>query len=178
LRIYTLDSETDPFLEGRRPEEFAWGLYDGVYFDYAWGDGCTQRIMSRLYERDPGIVYTHNLGKFDIFFILEYIDQTKPMLIIKDRIVQCYIRCSKGLHKLRDSLKILPFSLDTYQKTKIDYAKFERPVREEHKDEILSYLKDDCVFLYELCSEFVKTFGPAITIGSVAMKELKNFHDI
>jgi hypothetical protein len=178
MNIYTLDSETDPFKEGRRPQAFAWGLYDGTWFDHTWGEDCTRRMMDKLYQREPGIVYTHNLGKFDIFFILEYIDKSRPMLIIKDRIVQCYIRCAKGLHKLRDSLKILPFSLDTYQKTTIDYTKFEQEVRQDHKDEIVAYLKDDCVFLYQLCSEFINTFGPAITIGTAAMKELKKFHDI
>ena len=178
MNIYTLDSETDPFLEGRKPEAFAWGLYTGSDYLESWGDDCTPAIMHKLYYTDPAIVYAHNLGKFDIYFLLKYIDQSKPMLIIKDRIVQCYFKCSRGMHKVRDSLKILPFSLDTYQKTKIDYTKFEREVRELHKEEIQLYLKDDCVFLHNLCSNFVKTFGPAITIGSAAMKELKKFHDI
>lgn len=176
--IYTLDSETDPFLKGRKPEPFAWGLYNGSGFRSTWGDDCTLEMMGILYNQEPGIVYLHNGGKFDIFYLLEYIDFDKPMLIIKDRVVQCYIKCAGGHHRLRDSLKILPFSLDTYQKDKIDYHKFERDVRELHREEILHYLKGDCTYLHVLCLEYIKQFGPAITIGSTAMKELKKFHDV
>lgn len=176
--IYTLDSETDPFLKGRKPEPFAWGLYNGSGFRSTWGEHCTRDIVNILWNQEPGIVYLHNGGKFDIFYLLEYIDMEKDMLIIKDRIVQCYLKCATGFHKLRDSLKILPFSLDTYKKDHIDYSWFEADVRESHREEILHYLRGDCVYLHELCCEYIKQFGPAITIGTTAMKELKKFHDI
>ncbi len=178
MKIYTLDSETDPFVKGREPRPFAWGLYDGTEFQHSWGSDCTAQIMERLYNCEPGLVYMHNGGKFDIFFLLHYIAVEKDMLIIKDRITQCYIKCRKGYHRVRDSVKILPFSLDTYQKTKIDYAKFESDVRENYKDEIVSYLKDDCVFLYQMVMGYIEQFGPAITIGTTAIKELQKFHSI
>lgn len=178
MKLYVLDSETDPFLKGRNPQPFAWGLYDGVSFRHTWGPNCTDEMLAMLYWLEPGIVYLHNGGKFDVFYLLPAIDTEKDMLIIKDRITQCYVKCSEGHHRLRDSLKILPFSLDTYQKTKIDYNKFEADVRENWKDEILDYLRDDCRFLYELVVAYDQQFGLAITIGSTAMKELKKFHDI
>ena len=177
--IYTLDSETDPFLKNRAPHPFAWGLYGGPgEYWQTWGDDCTAQIMAILAELPQGIVYIHNGGKFDIYFLLSYIDKEKDMLIIKDRITQCYMKASDGHHRIRDSYKILPFALKQYEKTEIDYGKMEREVRELHKDEIQRYLRDDCVYLWELCSEYIKTFGPALTIGSTAMKELKSRHDI
>jgi hypothetical protein len=120
----------------------------------------------------------HNGGKFDIFYMLHKIDTSKDMLIIKDRIVQCWVATYGGHHRLRDSYKILPFSLSTYKKDEIDYHKLESNVRENYKDEIVSYLRGDCVYLWELCTEYVKMFGPAVTIGATAMKELKKRHDV
>lgn len=177
--VYTLDSETDPFLQGREPRPFAWGLYcaDGSYHQ-TWGENCTADMMAILSSLPHGIVYIHNGGKFDIFFLLRYINQEKKMLIIDGRITQCFVTASNGLHRVRDSYKILPFALKQYDKTDIDYAKMEADVREQNKDEIQAYLKDDCLYLYQLCSEYVKTFGPAITIGCTAMKELKARHDV
>ncbi len=174
--IYTLDSETDPFLRGRNPQPFAWNLYDGTKHFTTWGRDCTAQILAELWRRDPGIVYLHNGGKFDIFYLLPAIDTSKDMLIIKERITQCFVKCKKGHHKLRDSLKILPFSLDTYQKTKIDYALFEADMRDTHRDEITAYLKDDCKFLYDLVIRYIQEFGISITIGGTAIKELKKFH--
>ncbi len=177
--IYTLDSETDPFKAGRKPEPFAWGLYNGLeYWDF-WGDTSTPEVMATLQTLEAGIVYIHNGGKFDIYYLLPWIDQTRDMLIIKDRITQCYMGARwGGFHRVRDSYKILPFPLSQYQKDEIDYALMEREVREQHKESILSYLKGDCVYLWQLCSEYVKTFGPALTIGGTAMKQLKERHDV
>jgi hypothetical protein len=63
-------------------------------------------------------------------------------------------------------------------KDEIDYRKLEADVREQNKDEILKYLKSDCVYLWELCTEYIEQFGPAITIGTTAMRELKERHDV
>lgn len=178
LHIYTADLETDPFLKDRKPEPFCAGLYDGAEFRCFWSSRCCDDLCDALYNKAPGIVYIHNGGKFDLFYMLHRIDMDKPMLIIHERITECFVKCAGGYHKVRDSLKILPFALAQYQKDEIDYTKLEADVRELHKDEIISYLKGDCVYLHELCSEYINTFGPAITIGSTAMKELKKFHEI
>lgn len=179
MKLYTLDSETDPFLKGRTPQPFAWNLYDGTRHRTTWEAHCTEDIMQIVAEQESGLIYMHNGGKFDIFYLLPWIDTEKDMLIIKSRITQCYLKAAHHKHhRLRDSLKILPFSLDTYQKTKIDYRKFESDVRESHKTEIIEYLKDDCTFLYELVQAYFAEFGPSITIGGTAIKELKKFHYI
>lgn len=187
-RIYTLDLETDPFpekaevssgsFESSRPEPFAACLYDGECYWTRWGVNCVAEIMEVLYHRKPGIVYMHNGGKFDIFYMLEYIDTEKPLLIIQTRVAQCEMKCFAGHHKVRDSLKILPFPLAQYQKTKIDYNKMKRDVREDNRTEIEEYLEDDCKFLHELCADYVNKFGTALTIGTTAMRELQKRHDI
>lgn len=177
--IYTLDSETDPFKEGRKPEPFAWGLYNGLeYWDF-WGDDSTARVIAKLKELPAGIVYLHNGGKFDIYFLFHAISTEHDMLIIKERITQCYMAAQWGeFHRVRDSYKILPFPLSAFAKDEIDYDLMEREVREQHKDKILDYLRKDCLYLWQLCSEYIKTFGPALTIGGTAMKELTKRHDV
>lgn len=48
--------------------------------------------------------------------------------------------------------------------------------REHFKDEIRSYQKDDCVFLYELVSAAYDEFGDKLTMASVALPKLRSFH--
>lgn len=185
--IYTLDAETDPFVYGRKPEPFAWGFYRHSYdgrkkdvFDYTWGNDCTQRMIDKLHELEPGIIYIHNGGRFDVFYLLQYILAAgRQLKIVNSRIILCYLPCRSGYHEIRDSWKIFNQPLATYKKTEIDYNKFEADVREQHKEEILSYLKDDCKFLHRICCQFIEQFGKAhLTIGTCSMTELKKFHDI
>lgn len=180
-KIYVLDSETDPFLYGRTPKPFVWGLYSNDYYEAFWGnENCTEKLVKALDDLEPGIIFLHNGGRFDVFYLLKYIDTKKPMLIIKSRIVVCYIKCKNGWHELRDSYKILPFGLSKYKKDEIDYKIFERNKRSkpENKSLILSYLKTDCQYTWELCTQFLERFGNYITIGGAAINELKKFHDI
>jgi hypothetical protein len=135
-------------------------------------------MMEVIRRLPPGIIYMHNGGRFDIFFMLDYISASKPMLIIKNRITQAFIECDGGHHKLRDSYKILPFPLAEYDKDEIDYTWFERDVRNKHKSQIVKYLKKDCSGLWTLCVRFLERFGNKITIGAAARKELKSFHEI
>jgi|SRR5579864_505067 len=181
--IYTLDAETDPFLYGREPMPFAWGLsrpFAGsnkhLMFHHTWGKNCTLEMVEYLQQQDAGIVYAHNGGRFDIFYLLEHIGKIKR--ITNNRIVSCYMQCHNGWHEIRDSYKIFPAPLESYSKTKIDYNKFEAPVRQQHKAEIIEYLKDDCEKLHEICTEFVSTMGNFLTIGSCAVKALRKFHDV
>ena len=168
-----IDFETDPFLYGRVPRPFAAGFYDGVSFVHFWGPGCVRALVDYL-DALPGswLIYAHNGGKFDFHFMLEWLDN--PLKIITSRIVSAKL----GRHEVRDSYAAIPIPLSAYQKTEIDYEKFEPENRESHRTEILDYLKDDCVFLYSLISAFIARFGPALTIGSAAMKTLKSIHDV
>ncbi len=169
--IYTMDFETDPFEHGRNVEPFAVGLYDGKDFDSVWSASCATKIVERIKKLpDPSIIYMHNGGRFDIFFIIQ--DLTSNMVIINGRIVQAWI----GAHEIRDSYAILPMALAKYKKDDIDIQKLHRSCRKSHRVEILSYLRGDCVYLHELVTAFYYEFGDYLTIGSAAMAQLRKFH--
>lgn len=170
--IAVLDLETDPFEYGKMIYPFAAGFYDGSTFTSYWGDDCLDRMCAWLLSiPNRYVIYAHNGGRFDFFYMLKYIhDQLR---IVNSRIIQAKF----GEHELRDSYAIMPFALDKYKKTKIDYDTFVRTKRDKHRDDILSYLKDDCVNLYDLCTAFYKEFGDALTIGGASMRELKRFHN-
>jgi hypothetical protein len=62
-------------------------------------------------------------------------------------------------------------------KVDIDYMLMERDVREDHRDEILHYMKRDCIELYKAVEAFIAEFGDILTIGSASMRQLKKFHE-
>lgn len=174
LPIYTLDIETDPFEHGKMIYPFCLGFYDGVTFKSTWGPKCVQEMRKWVEGLPAGIIYIHNGGRFDLFYLMDWL--SGKMMIINSRIVRARMDTGSGIHEIRDSYAIMPFALRQYKKDDIDYNLLRKEVREKHKKEIISYLKGDCVYLHELCSAFVEKFGPQITIGSTAMKELKKIH--
>src|SRR5271165_5214489 len=178
LPIYTADLETDPFKAGRYPNPFVAGFYDGKTFLNFWGPSCVDAMFAHIETLPPGIIYIHNGGRFDIYYMMKHIRE-RAALIINGRIVRTYCKAKgKKPHEIRDSYAIMPFALEKYKKTKIDYSTFEAGIRErpEIRQEIVSYLKDDCRDLWTLCQTFVEMFGPKLTVGSTAMGELKKFH--
>jgi DNA polymerase elongation subunit (family B) len=169
--IAVLDFETDPFRFGRTPLPFVCGvLWRGVYAEF-WGADCADQAADYLASIDtPLMVYAHNGGRFDFFFLLKRL--SNPIKLINARIVSAKL----GRHELRDSWAIMPFSLATFQKTPIDYRKFEPEVRDQHREEICAYLHDDCRDLMTLCVAFVERFGFQLTIAGTAMKQLTKLH--
>jgi len=177
VRVYTGDCETDPFSHGEMVYPFAWGLYDGKDFRHTWGSHCTEQYEEMLQGLEPGILYMHNGGKFDFYYLIHLLFQN-PVFVVNRRIVRAYIQLPKGRLEIRDSYAIMPFPLKDYDKDEIDYKKMHRSVRNKHKLEILKYLKKDCTSLYELCHGFVERFGAKyLTIGSLSMSVLRSLHD-
>lgn len=171
MNIAVLDLETDPFTPGKMIQPFVSGFYDGSRKVTFWGDDCVARMVRFLKkEETPWTIYAHNGGRFDWFYFLKYMED--KMRIVNARVIQAFM----GKHELRDSFSIMPFALEKYKKTEIDYGKFTRRRREHHKAEILSYLGDDLRDLHDLCSAYYKEFGDQLTIGGSAMKQLKKFH--
>lgn len=174
--VWTFDFETDPFKLDRIPEPFCVGLYkgDGEY-SCQWGDAqtCIDWIVSE-FERAPEstVAYAHNGGKFDVHFFKEHIRGN--MKIISARIAECKV----GATTIRDSFSLLPVPLSGMQKTEIEYWKMEKEYREKYKREILDYLRDDCIFLHDHVSEFIRMFGTHLTMAGAAIKQLKTFHDV
>lgn len=169
-RIAAADCETDPFKYGRTElNPFVWGFFDGETYSYFWGKDCTADFIHHLEDESDLIIYMHNGGKFDIYFLLPYLDP--EVMLINGRIAKATL--FGGRVEIRDSLLIMPIALSKYEKIEIDYAKFEPEVRETHKDEIIRYLNKDCTSLYRLCYEFVSRFGLTLTLASTAFKQLK-----
>lgn len=160
--IFTVDCETDPFKFDRVPEPFIWGAYNGV--DY-WEFNTTKEFINFIIERDC-IVYAHNGGKFDWHFILEYLTPFSDCQIISSRLAKFQI----GLAEFRDSYNILPFPLSKYKKDEFDYTKMEIEVRHLHMEEIKKYLKNDCVYLYEIVERFIADYGLNLTLAGAALK--------
>lgn len=177
--IYTIDIETDPFEHDRDPHPFAVGLYTGDKYMSTWGDDCIQKMHAIVRELPPGIIFAHNGGKFDFFYMMDWIRDKKEILIINGRIVKAsaWRNDNSKDHELRDSFALMPFALKQYKKERIDYRCFERETRDANKHEILRYLKKDCVYLHELCTEFFDRFGDNLTIASTAMKQLKKIYE-
>lgn len=175
--VASSDFETDPFKYGRVPKPFAAGLrFDtpdmvGFYIDF-WGDDCVAQLLDYLKDcKTPLRIYFHNGGKFDFHFLLRHLEN--PIKIINGRIVKARF----GIHEFRDSWAIIPMALKrANQKDEVDYETFERECRDEHRQSILSYLRGDCEYLYELVAAFNDRFGPRLTIGGTAARELRKLH--
>jgi hypothetical protein len=164
-RIAVIDSETDPFRLGRIPAPFIWGWYDGE--DYLTFD--TTAALAEFLRGRNEITYCHNAGKYDFFFMLDYLDAYSDLLIINGRITSMRI----GVCELRDSFSILPIPLAAYKKDEIDYSIMEplERVKPHNRAVIEAYLKADCVYLFELVRGFIDRFGSRMTLAGAAMAQ-------
>jgi DNA polymerase type B, organellar and viral len=185
--VYTMDIETDPFARGRVPVPFVIGFYDGLTFWDFWTDHkstCIEKVQRFLEDEtvEPGIVYMHNGGRFDFFYMLEWFEGKTT--IINSRIVSALMpigqtrrRFERGYRfEFRDSYAIMPFPLRAYQKDELPIEYLDRKNRGAHTEEIRSYLRGDCVYLWDLCMGFQREFGDYKTIASAAFAQLSSFH--
>ena len=172
IKLAVIDYETDPFKYGRIPKPFSAGFYDGETYREFWGDDCVNQLVDWLtYDcKTQYLIYAHNGGKFDFFLMLDHLEN--PIKIINGRIVSARL----GKHEVRDSYAIIPIPLAGYEKDTIDYVKFERETREQHRAEISRYLQSDCKYLFDLVSAFITRFTAKITVGATAIGELRKFH--
>lgn len=160
-KVVAIDAETDPFLYGRIPAPFIWGVYDGK--DYRTFDQTSELV--EYLQRNRFIAYAHNGGKFDFMFLLPFIKETKVQ-IINSRIVSMFI----GACEFRDSFAIIPEPLKKFgAKKEIDYGKLEASVRYLHMDEIKEYLFYDCKILFEAVTQYRSIAGTRTTIASNAL---------
>lgn len=169
-RVIAADCETDPFKHKRDPKPFIWGAYDGSTFRTF---DTTEAFVDWLAPQRV-ICYAHNGGKFDFMFLLVQLLRFKQdgvkAQIINGRIVKMNI----GKAELRDSFAAIPIGLGVVGKLEIDYQKLEAEVRHLHMPEITAYLKQDCVSLFDLMTEYRKITGVQPTIASNALKFCKN----
>lgn len=169
-KIAVIDCETDPFKLGRVPKPFIWGYYNGKEYHEFTEE---KELVSFLSNRRE-IIYAHNGGKFDYFYILDYLEPFSDITIINGRLAKFSI----GDAEFRDSYNILPLPLSAMQKSEIDYEKMEENARHLHMPEIKAYLKDDCVFLYNFVNDFIKNYGVNLTLAGTALKQWRKIGDI
>lgn len=162
-RFGTTDCETDPFVEGRVPQPFLWGVYlDSTYHEFR----TTAEYIEFVSELDGVILYGHNAGKFDYHYLLDAIEPDQKITIINGRLAKFRI----GKCEFRDSLNLIPAPLARFEKTKIDYTKFEPDVREQHMVEISEYLLSDCKILHNVLEAYFAEYGTSLTQAGSAMK--------
>jgi len=170
--INTGDFETDPFAFRVVVKPFVAGFYNGTEFTSFWNMKCISQLLEFMDHQPPSYTYFHNGGKFD--FLLGMLEHARgPVKIINGRVVEMTI----GQHIYRDSFAILPVPLKAYDKDDIDYQKLRRSCREKHREEIIKYLRKDCVSLHELVSAFISELGNRLTIAGASMNQLKKFHE-
>lgn len=170
-KLAVLDLETDPFEHGKMVQPFLAGFYDGKRVVTYWGPDSVLRLVTFLQNEATNFtIYAHNGGRFDFFYFLPYL--SSAMRIVNGRLIQGTL----AHHEIRDSYAIMPFPLADYDKDSIDYEKMRADVREKHRYEIERYLRKDLTALYDLVVAFHQEFGDKLTIGSTAMKELRNRH--
>lgn len=174
--IAVLDTETDPFEHGLVVKPFCLGFDTGDRYVDFWGDDCVKQFFDYLAtltaEGEEFIIYAHNGGKFDFYFLLDYLDPDQSPLIMGGRIVKAYF----AGQEFRDSFAIIPQALSSYQKDSIDYANFTRDKREKYRGEILRYMRSDCAYTLDLIKGFHDLFGDKLTVASAALPMLHSFH--
>ncbi len=163
-KIATCDCETDPFIHGRIGKPFIWGYFDG--YDYIVFHS-TQEFVDFVKTKRVTL-YAHNGGKFDFMYLLLYV-KTGRIQIINGRIVSMHI----GEAELVDSFAAVPQSLGSIKKDEIEYWKLEARHREKYMDEIIAYMRGDCVYLYELMDAYREAAGVKKTIASNALAHAK-----
>lgn len=154
------------------------------FYTYHWTDKpdeCGEKFIELLESLEyPHLIFAHNGGKFDYMYLHKYI--RGAVFVINGRLTHWEYTTKKGItHVLRDSYPMIPTSLASGSGAKldIDYRKMEKNKREKHKEEILTYLKQDCVALYDLVLAFRARFGKwFMTIASASFDLLKQFHPI
>jgi len=173
LEVAVIDCETDPFKHGRKIGAFACEFLSADLKHVTWGPSCVKEMATYLRGLDRAfLIYAHNGGKFDFMFFADEIEN--PVKVISSRIVSCQL----GQHEMRDSFAIIPVPQAVFEKQKIDYGMFEYEVREKYKEPILEYLHSDCAGLLKLVNAFHTRFGDHLTVGGMAINQLKQFYKV
>lgn len=172
-KIWVADSETDPFKAGRIPKPFIWGAYNGSeYHEFS----STADFMEFIAQLDNAIIYAHNGGKFDWHFITDYFEPFEPVMIISGRIAKFKI----GGVEFRDSYNILPIPLSAWEKDEFDYSILEPEERNkpQNKIKISNYLRNDCVYLFDMVSNYIERYGANLTQAGTALKVWEKIADV
>lgn len=178
--VLTYDTETDPFHNcseatcekchggGRVPQPFLHGLYNGRDQQYDEFESV-EAVVAHLAAR-KAVVYAHNGGKFDYHPLRDHINSDEPVMVINGRLARFRI----GECEFRDSLNIFPNTrlADFGVKNEIDYELMEPTRRTDPnvRAQISSYLRQDCVGLWEMVDRYRGKYGKSLTQATASMK--------
>ena len=172
--IAVLDMETDPFDAAveLRIAPFLAVLYTDQYGELViWEEDesvFVEQVIAAIEALpDRFTIYAHNGGKFDFLFLLYKI---RGPVSFKGRGIMA---AQIGRHELRDSFHIIPERLANWQKDKFDYEKLRKGARAGNRAEIVKYCINDCRYLLDIVKAAVERFGLKLTIGQMAMAEVK-----
>lgn len=180
FEFWTCDAETDPFHncddpfcpkchgQGRVPEPFIWGAYNGVTEEYV--EFRTTAELAIFFAPRKTIVYAHNGGRFDYHYLREFVNSDENIMMIAGRMSKFRI----GECEFRDSMNIFQQTRlkDFGGKLEIDYALMEADRRNDPNvmAEIKKYLRVDCVDLWNNLEKYFAQFGRGLTQAGAAMR--------
>lgn len=183
------------------------GCFDGKGMFYADVERypsvpeCIKNSIEYMINHEIDIWYAHNGGKYDIKFFLDYLfnnyylefcyASSSLILVevyeagVEDDYEEGRYKGSKPknerkLCEFRDTFALFPMSLKSLthgfdvNHKKQDYDQYEE---HENREEMLEYLKYDCIGLWEVLADFmVRTNTPEVnlTIASESMNQYKN----
>lgn len=163
--ICVIDVETDPFEVGQVPLPFLWGVFDGVDYRTFF---AKEQMFEHLKAIGAKVVWAHNGGKFDFWYLANDFDEWSKPMIVSGRLMEIEAR---GI-KFRDSYSLIPTPLSAWHKEKIDYSKFTRRARWHHLSEIIDYLEIDCRALHAMLTAFRTRFGDGLhTIAQASRRQ-------
>lgn len=179
--IAILDFETDPF-DGMSDEDimpFVCVLYAENFEPIIIWEENPKKFLKLVYNAivnlpDSYTIYAHNGGKFDFLFL---VSKLRGNVQFKGRgIMAAKIKGKHGVQELRDSFHIIPERLANWQKDSFDYMKLRKGARHKWRAEIIRYCLSDCKYLLEIVKHAVTTYGLKLSIGQMAMAELKKHY--
>lgn len=185
-RIAILDFETDPFSDDDDAPVYPFTacLYSPsfetiIIWNEDFEEFCDEVVNAILGLPEDGYtIYAHNGGKFDYMFLMS---RLRGAVMFKGRGL---MSAKIGTHELRDSFHIIPEKLAAFHKDDFadngfgGYAVMAKSKRNKHRDLIIDYMVNDCVYLYELVHGFLERFGFKISVGQGALSEMRKFHKV
>lgn len=182
--VFDIESQGfDKFLIG--------GIYDGQKFSHTDQTRDFQNLMEYIFTSNNNITiaYAHFGGIFDFIHVLNFLFSKHSEIQVSNIILQgskilkmdvCYL---KRTIQFIDSSGLFPFSLEklsksfgvTHEKIKFDVTNLS-----EITPDLIKYLKNDCVGLYECLQiyfqkEYIKDIPHQITRSGVSFKVFTNF---
>jgi len=196
--MVTLDIEGFRDYQQKRIEPYLLGLYDGETFTYYKGSFCIRDFINKeLTKKNRGTTYYVHYGSiFDFNLLLEELNKKEYRIYPisqGSKIIKMKITDSGDRNwYVQDTSSLLSFGLDALTKAfdvqhkKIEIIKKDNNydhnlymLYKKKPDQVLEYLKHDCMGLYEVLSSFKNIIENlngkmGLTIASTAMRSFKN----